>query len=194
MKKIRIFLASSNELIALRQQFEIHIYRKCKLWIDQGVFLHLEIWEDLPSRISETRSQDEYNKKIGECDLFVLLAYRKLGMYTAEEFETAFGVFNQKKKPFIFTYFKDNTMNEEPSLLSFKSRLESLGHFYNKYIDFSELWNSFNRELDNLLLTGFEEFIRGKPNQISYHISDSKNVNTGNVNTGGGDFRIGDGN
>lgn len=193
MKKIKIFLASSNELMALREQFEIQIYRKCKLWIDHDIFLHLEIWEDLSSKLSETRSQDEYNKKIGECDLFVLLAYRKFGIYTAQEFETAFGIFNQKKKPFIFTYFKESNKNIDPSLLNFKNKLENLGHFYNKYIDFSELWNSFNRELDNLLLSGFEEFIPSKPNQINYTISSSKNVNTGNVNTSGGDFRIGDG-
>ena len=194
MKKVKIFLASSNELAHVRQQFEIHTYRKCKLWIDHGVFLHLEIWEDLPSSVSVTRSQDEYNKRIADCDLFVLLAYRKLGMYTAEEFETAFGIFNKTKKPFIFTYFKDEIVDVDPSLIQFKNKLEHLGHFYNKYIDFSELWSSFNKELDNLLLSGFEEFVPHKTSNTTINISHSKNVNTGNVNTGGGDFRIGDGN
>ncbi|NEQ98007.1 MAG: hypothetical protein F6K30_15030 [Cyanothece sp. SIO2G6] len=46
MKKIKLFLASSSELKADREQFEIFIYRKCKAWFDRGIFLHLEIWED----------------------------------------------------------------------------------------------------------------------------------------------------
>ena len=66
MKNIKIFLASSNELIDDRQQFEKEIYRKSKLWSDGDIGFHLEIWEDLSSQISRTRLQDEYNKKIKE--------------------------------------------------------------------------------------------------------------------------------
>ena len=46
MKKIKLFLASSAKLKADRAQFEIFIYRKCKAWINKGIFLHLDIWED----------------------------------------------------------------------------------------------------------------------------------------------------
>ena len=69
-EKIKIFLASSNELIIDREAFETKIYRKSKKWFDKGISLHLEIWEDLSARMSNTRSQDEYNKKIREPDLF----------------------------------------------------------------------------------------------------------------------------
>ena len=105
MKKVKIFLASSNELKTEREQFEIEIYRKCKLWYGKNIFLHLEIWEDLSARMSTTRSQDEYNKKIKEADLFVLLAYSKVGMYTKEEFEQAFGSFLSTKKTIYFYLF-----------------------------------------------------------------------------------------
>jgi hypothetical protein len=193
MKKIKIFLASSNELLEERERFEIQIYRKCKLWIDQNIFLHLENWEDLSSRLSETRSQDEYNKKIEQCDLFILLAYSKVGVYTAEEFEVAFGSFDKKKKPFIFTYFKENYLKSDPSLMNFKGKLKELGHFYSPYKGFEELWISFNKELDRLLLNGFQKFEHSQSDRTITNISNGKNVNTGNVNTGGGDFRIGDG-
>ncbi|MDD4913505.1 MAG: hypothetical protein PHW13_00535 [Methylococcales bacterium] len=96
MQHIKLFLASSNKLKAERQQFETEISRKNKLWHDQAVVLDLDIWEDLTTRMSLTRSQDEYNKKIAEADVFVLLACNKVGMYTAEEFETAFGHFKDK--------------------------------------------------------------------------------------------------
>ncbi|QWF69838.1 hypothetical protein KEF85_10740 [Methylomonas paludis] len=156
MNKITIFLASSNELQFEREQFEIQIYRKCKAWIDRGIFLHLEIWEDLSARMSATRSQDEYNRKIAESDIFVLLAYNKVGMYTAEEFEQAFGRFQETRKPFIFTYFKDTQATSDASLQAFKERLISLDHFYTQYIGFDDLWRQFNLELDRLELAGFK--------------------------------------
>lgn len=156
MKKIKIFLASSNELKPEREKFEIEVSRKNKLWTDKGINLALEIWEDLTARMFSTRSQDEYNKKIKQADLFVLLAYSKVGMYTDEEFETAFGSFQVKKKPFIFTYFKEIDKDKEDSLEKFKNKLDSLGHFYAIYTNFDNLWNQFNKELDRLLLTDFE--------------------------------------
>lgn len=157
MKTIRIFLASSIELADDRRRFETEIYRKHKLWAVKGTSLHLDIWEDLTARMSATRLQDEYNTKVREADLFVLLAYSKVGMYTAEEFETAFGAFQTRKKPFIFTYFKTGAVAVEPSLQQFKDRLAALGHFYSQYESFSDLWLQFNRELDRLLLADFEE-------------------------------------
>lgn len=158
MKKIKIFLASSNELKEEREKFEIEVYRKCKTWFDKGAFLYLDIWEDLSARMSSTRSQDKYNIKAKEADLFVLLASSKVGMYTAEEFETAFGAFQSTQKPFIFTYFKDINSGTDPSLQEFKNELESLGHFHSSYTNFSDLWIQFNKELDRLLLDDFKEF------------------------------------
>lgn len=154
-KKIKIFLASSKELLVDRERFEQEVYRKCKMWVGKGVFLHLDIWEDLSSRMSGTRSQDEYNKLVGDCVLFVLLAHTKVGIYTAEEFEKAFGVFKATQKPFIFTYFKEPTSIAEPSLQEFKDRLQVLGHFYDTFSNTDDLWNRFNKELDRLLLDGF---------------------------------------
>lgn len=156
MKKIKIFLASSNELKSTREKFEKEIGRKSKLWIDKDISIHLEIWEDLSARMSSTRSQDEYNQKIRESDLFVLLAYSKVGMYTEEEFETAFGSFQKTKTPFIFTYFENIETGIEDSLNGFKNKLKELGHFYSTYSNFDNLWNQFNKELDRLLLTNFK--------------------------------------
>ena len=65
------------------------------------------MWEDFLDAVSQTRLQDEYNKAIRECDIFVMLFFTKVGQYTEEEFETAFGQFKATNKPFIFTYFKD---------------------------------------------------------------------------------------
>jgi hypothetical protein len=89
MQTKKIFLASSAELKADREQFELAVNRKNKEWIKQGIFLELIVWEDFLDAVSKTRLQDEYNKTIRECDIFVMLFWTKVGLYTAEEFETA---------------------------------------------------------------------------------------------------------
>ena len=161
MKKITLFLASSAELKAEREQFEIDIYRKCKAWFDRGIFLHLDIWEDLSARMAAEGSQSEYNKKVQAADLFILLVYSKVGMYTGEEFEKAFGQFKATQKPFIFTYFKTpDGILTDPSLAAFHQKLKDLKHFYCPFKDADDLWNQFNKELDRLETNDFAKFKR----------------------------------
>ena len=146
MKKITLFLASSAELKAEREQFEIDIYRKCKAWFDRGIFLHLDIWEDLSARMAAEGSQSEYNKKVQAADLFILLVYSKVGMYTGEEFEKAFGQFKATQKPFIFTYFKTpDGIVTDPSLAAFHQKLKDLKHFYCPFKDATTFGTSLTR-------------------------------------------------
>ncbi|MGZ8195751.1 MAG: hypothetical protein ACXWTH_09035, partial [Methylosarcina sp.] len=78
----------------------------------KGVALELVHWEDFIDAVSKTRLQDEYNKAIRDCDLFLMLFFTKVGMYTDEEFETAYECFKQtQKKPLIYTFFKDASFN-----------------------------------------------------------------------------------
>lgn len=165
MEKKRIFLASSSELKGDREQFEIFINRKNKEWHDKGVFLELMIWEDFLDAVSQTRLQDEYNDVIRECDIFLMLFFTKVGKYTEEEFETAFGQFKATNKPFIFTYFKHaqvNTANLNRSdltgLWAFKEKLDKLGHFYTTYKSIEELKLKFGQQLEKLVANGFIEF------------------------------------
>jgi hypothetical protein len=104
MKTKKIFLASSSELREDRREFESVVGRQNNDWVRQGVFLELVIWEDFFDGMSQTRLQDEYNKAVRESDIFVMLFSTKVGKYTEEEFETAFGQFKATNKPFIFTY------------------------------------------------------------------------------------------
>jgi hypothetical protein len=160
MKTIKIFLASSSELREDREKFEIAIYRKCKAWLpDYDIFFHLDIWEDYIDAMSRTKLQDEYNKAVVGCDIFVLLAYTKVGMYTAEEFTKAFGQFQDTNKPFIFTYFKQpigDTSTKEPSLKLFQDKLHSLGHFHTVYKSIEDLQLQFvEKQLEKLRRAGF---------------------------------------
>ena len=172
MKKIKIFLASSKELQSEREHFEREIYRKCKAWFDRGIFLHLDIWEDLSARMSLEGSQSAYNQYVKAADLFVLLVHSKVGMYTAEEFDTAFGQFQATKKPFIFTYFKtpDGVMTDA-SLAKFHQKLKELHHFYSPFNDENDLLVQFNKELDRLETDGFTQFKREDRNQAGRTIT-----------------------
>ena len=203
MNKKKIFLASSAELVDDRRQFELLINRKNKAWVEKGVFLELVIWEDFLDAVSQTRLQDEYNRAIRDCDLFVMLFFTKVGKYTEEEFETAFGQFKATNKPFIFTYFKDAPISTGAldegvlSLLQFKKKLGTLGHFYTVYKNLEDLQLKFGQQLDKLADTGFIEFKPATDDApaASIQINHSKNVVTAStVNTGGGNFIVGDSN
>ncbi|MGZ8213765.1 MAG: hypothetical protein ACXWTP_04625 [Methylosarcina sp.] len=162
MRILKIFLASSSELRNDREQFEIFINRRNKIWVEKGIFLKLIIWEDFIDALSQTRLQDEYNKAIRDCDLFVMLFFTKVGKYTEEEFETAFGSYKETDKPLIFTYFKDppsNTgsanENDLISLRSFQEKLKKLGHFQTRYESINDLLLHFGQQLDKLADSGF---------------------------------------
>jgi len=156
-KTVKIFLASSSELKDERDQFEIFIYRENKRLIKSGVFLQLEIWEDFIDHVSQTRSQDEYNSMIQQCDVFVMLYFTKVGLYTLEEFEKALSKYKETNLPKIYTYFKKgNIMSTDVdrqsllSLLDFQDKLKSLGHFQTDFENHSQLQLHFKKQLEKL--------------------------------------------
>ena len=174
MQTQKIFLASSSELKEDRREFEIFIHRKNREWVGRGVFLDLIMWEDFLDAVSKTRLQDEYNQAIRECDIFVMLFWTKVGPYTEEEFETAFGQFQATSKPFIFTYFKDAPISPSStnrkdlmSLLAFQDKLDALGHFYTTYQNIDTLKLHFNQQLDKLAASGFIEFEPNKGETVA---------------------------
>ena len=116
------------------------------------------MWEDFIDAMSQTRSQDEYNKAVEDSDIFVSLFHTKVGKYTEEEFETAFKTFKANNKPKIFTFFKDQGINMSQikeddmlSLLNFKKKLKELEHFPTFYADSNDLERQFNDQLTKLL-------------------------------------------
>ena len=158
---IKIFLASSSELVEDRRAFEIFIGRQNNLLIKKGVFLELVIWENFLDAMSSTRLQNEYNEAIRKCDIFVMLFFTKVGKYTAEEFKVAFDTFKATGKPLIYTYFKDANINigaiseQIMSMLNFKKELSDMGHFYTSYQNQEGLLFHFSQQLDKLTENGF---------------------------------------
>lgn len=168
----RLFLASSSELKEDRREFEILVGRKNSDWVARGVYLDLVVWENFLDAVAQNRLQDEYNKTILNCDIFVMLFWTKVGKYTEEEFETAFGKFKTSNKPFIFTYFKDaeitiSSANKKDltTLWAFQEKLNSLGHFSPVYKNTDDLKFQFSQQLDKLAAKEFIEFTpeKGSP-------------------------------
>jgi hypothetical protein len=152
----RIFLASSDELREDRIAFELMLGQLNQEWVPRGTFFHLVVWENFIDAMSKDGLQKEYNRVITECDIFVLLFFTKVGKYTSEEFEAAFGSFSSAKKPLVYTYFKDAVIltgdidDSIFSLLEFKKRLSTLNHYCTRYRSSEELKWLFSRQLDKL--------------------------------------------
>ncbi|PSB23912.1 hypothetical protein [Stenomitos frigidus] len=182
MKKVTLFLASSSELKDDREQFELFIYRKCKAWFDRGIFLHLDVWEDFLDAMSAGGLQSEYNKTLKACDIFVLLAFNKVGKYTAEEFSHAFGQFAATQKPFIFTYFKTPTTTQNrddlKSLWAFEDTLKELHHYKTEYHTIEGLREHFGNQLDKLAAAHFLELQPEVMNQEGVPSASSANAAT----------------
>jgi hypothetical protein len=157
----KIFLASSSELESDRVEFEIFIARKNNDLVGKNIFLQVTVWESFLGAMSPTRLQDEYNKAIRECDIFVILFSNKVGEYTEEEFEAAWGQFKAVGKPLIFTYLKDELIRAASanrkdlmSLWAFQDKLHNLGHYYTVYKNVQDLKLQFGQQLDKLAEAG----------------------------------------
>ena len=157
LRKIQIFLASSEELRDDRDKFDVYFHQLNDELIEKGLYLVINRWENFLDAMSETRLQDEYNKAVRSCDIFVSLFFTKTGKFTEEEFDTAHHQFKETRRPFIYTFFKDAPINtgklnnkDFQSLLAFQERLKDLGHFHTQYTSTEDLMLRFRGQLDKL--------------------------------------------
>ncbi len=156
-RNIRIFLASSNELLLDRDAFELHFRRENDRYQATGQYLEIIRWENFLDSVSITRKQDDYNQAIRDCDIFVSLFATKAGKFTEEEFDTAYAQFKTDGLPTIFTFFKDVAIStgsarreDLTSLWNMQDKLAKLGHFYTGYQNTEDLLLRFSQQLQKL--------------------------------------------
>ena len=160
LKTIKIFLASSSELKQDRDGFELHFRQVNDRWLKKGIYLQILRWENFLDAMSETRLQEEYNKEVRNCDIFLSLFKTKTGKYTEEEFNVAHEAFKAKQKPLIYTYFNDaqiymaSITEEINTILAFKKKLSNLGHYHTDYKNIDHLKLQFQTQLDQLIEEG----------------------------------------
>jgi Leucine-rich repeat (LRR) protein len=158
LRTIRIFLASSSELREDRDAFDLYFRQQNDQLRKRGVYLEIVRWENFLDAMSETRLQDEYNKEIRTCDIFVCLFFTKTGKFTEEEFDVAHRQFLDRGRPRIFTFFKNadfKTGDARPedfnSLWVFQNKLKKLGHFHTQYEHIEHLKRQFGDQIDRLV-------------------------------------------
>jgi hypothetical protein len=91
--------------------------------------------ENFLDDMSETRLQDEYNKGIKECGVYLSLFKAQIGNFVEEELDLAHAGFKNTGKPLIYVYFLgaevpgvESPIVDLNSLWSFQKRLSDLGH------------------------------------------------------------------
>ncbi len=143
---IKIFLASSAELREERDALELYLRQLNDDFQDQNRYLKVVRWENFLDAVSATSKQDDYNRAIQDCDIFLSLFATKTGKYTNEEFNVAHQQFKATGRPWIFTFFRETELNtasmsraDLQSLWAFQDQLKEIGHFWTNYKNTADL-------------------------------------------------------
>lgn len=131
MKTIKIFLASSEELKPERLELADLVENINNVLEKQDITVRLVKWEYLDSSMGPQHKQEDYNDKLRECDICLVLYWTKFGMYTKTELDTAYGELCAGRNPHkIYIYFKDGSEITE-ELKKFRDEFPAkYGHFY----------------------------------------------------------------
>lgn len=201
MDTIRIFIASSSELLQDRKEFREFLSIENDRLHSKGVYLELIQWENFLDTVSQTSLQDEYNKELKKAQIVICLFFTKAGKYTQEEFDTALQQFKETGSPLIYTYFKSGSDDSDPNdrsandLKLFRKRLSDIGHFYTVYNNIDDLKYQFRKQLDRLEDKGIivlQQDIKQATNEAVTNYFNIKNAVIGSAISAGGDVNIGD--
>ena len=172
---IRIFIASSKELIEERNSIEILINRENKKLNSRGLFLETVNLEDFLESISKEGKPNDYKKAITQCDILLCLISQKVGKFTLEEFKTAYENFKSDGNPkHIFVYIKESAVsnatinNENSSVEKFNQFLERILHFPSKYKSVEDLQRQIKNQLEKILEECYEGKLISMPQQVAW--------------------------
>src|SRR3972149_899618 len=98
-RRIRVFLASSNELAPRRDAVELWLRRLNDELLDRNAVFVVVRWEEESMALNETRMQDRYNDELERCDALIALFGTKVGSYTKEELRLAYSRFRKGSLP-----------------------------------------------------------------------------------------------
>lgn len=167
-------MASSEELADERVKFGDFIRKLDDTYESRGFRIKLIKWEDLPIGYDGRPKQDEYNKAVRACDLFVALFRTKAGQYTLEEFEVAKKAQMEGSRPTLYIFCRELKADEheEPELTRFKANLfNDLRHYWSKYDSSDSLQLKFvlellrveNRHMEELKVEDGKVVLNGLP-------------------------------
>ncbi len=181
MKKIKVFLASSDELRTERLELNEMIKNlNINVYLKKGVDINLFDWETHDNQYRTIAKQEEYNENVRNCDLFIGIFWTKAGRFTVEEFEIARETYDKTQhSPAIFVFFKETIAGQEDeTLLAFKSRLfNDLSHYSTPFTNIYKVQYDFVVNFMRLEVDGELKGLIVEDTEVRYDGSKICNMN-----------------
>lgn len=135
MKTIKIFLASSCELKEEREMMAALANSLNTVLEPQGIRTIVIEWENLDASMGELHKQEDYNKKLRECEMCMVLYWTTFGKYTKTELDVAYNELTSGNNPRkLYVYFKDGEKELSPELREFRDSFPiKYGHFFTEF-------------------------------------------------------------
>jgi hypothetical protein len=137
MRHLKIFLASSIvEFEDDRLSLKNFIRQMENILIDHDFRLNMFRCEYADNALADERKQNEFLREIDDSDIFLILAGKRLGAYTLEEYQYAVNLHEWRNDglPKIIAAFK-NCDEIEQSIKDFSTILSA----YTERVDFTEI-------------------------------------------------------
>ncbi|MBR2475855.1 MAG: tetratricopeptide repeat protein, partial [Bacteroidaceae bacterium] len=150
MKTIKIFWASSEELINDHDVLANLIRKLNKSYEKRGIYLELIDGDDC--EVAD-------NEKVRASDMFLALFHREFSKFVIEEFDVAKDEFKKRSFPKTYVYCKDISEGESESeeLKEFKERLiNEMGHYWSRYANEDSMQLQFVMQLQLVETTNQE--------------------------------------
>lgn len=126
MKDVRIFVASSKELLPERNALAYFVLAHEDEFAKRGLRVRLSKWEYVDPTMTEERTEDRYLDEMLNCDAVLMLFRHVLGKYTKEEVDKAIAAetagSSRIKKHLIL--FKEGDADESPELAAWRASLD----------------------------------------------------------------------
>lgn len=150
MKDIRVFVASSKELIAERNALAYLVLSKEEDFAARGFRVRLSKWEYVDPTMTEARTEDRYLDEMYNCDAVLMLFRHVLGKYTKEEVDKAIAAetagTSRIKKHLIL--FKEGEADASPELAAWRASLAEGA--YGTFTDAAGLGEHFLRLVEEI--------------------------------------------
>ena len=151
---VRVFIASSDELLPERKEFDTLFAHLNEIFEVRGISLKPVKWEFLDSSAGPLHKQEEYNRALKTCDICVVVFWQKFGDYTKAELDVAYNELCAGRKPTkLYIYFKEPG-DVSSEMQTFKGSFDkeySYGHFYGKFSTLDKLQLDFVLQLERFL-------------------------------------------
>ncbi|MFT3704377.1 MAG: NB-ARC domain-containing protein [Agriterribacter sp.] len=109
----RIFLASSEKLAQIRNEFNKEVTNLNRQLYRHDIFVDLVMWENIDAANHPKGKQQKYNEHLVNCDCLVLVYHNELGIFTKAEYELAMKLFKKNGKPRIYVFEKTTPSDKE---------------------------------------------------------------------------------